>query len=162
MRYRYPKSLWVIAEEIAHARTTLNEKNRANNSEFDRGEKNDHVDTLGVVGELIVLDYLTENNCNFSMIKILNSYPSKEADFVFKNKRIDVKANEHSSFSSVLVNEKAHKKGLGIIDLYWFVYILDKENCHFYFADYEEVSEWDCKLMKYTEAFYCKVQKLKK
>ncbi len=96
------------------------------------------------------------------MIKSLNPYPSKEADFVFKNKRIDVKANEHSDFTSVLVNEKAHKKGLGIIDLYWFVYILDKENCHFYFADYDEVSEWDCKLMKYSEAFYCKVQNLKK
>ena len=60
------------------------------------------------------------------------------------------------------ISEKAHKKGLGIIDLYWFVYILDKKNCHFYFADYEEVSKWDCKLMKYTEAFYCNVQNLKK
>lgn len=162
MRYTYPKSFWVIAKEIAHARTTLNEKNRANNSEFDRGEKNDHVDTLGVMGELIVLDYLIKNDKKFEMIKILNPYPSKEADFVFKNKRIDVKANQHSDYKSVLVNKGAHKKGLGIIDLYWFVYILDKENCHFYFADYEEVSEWNYKFMKYSDAFYCKVQNLKK
>ena len=162
MRYKYPKSFWVIAKDIAHARTILNEKNRANNSEFDRGEKNDHVDTLGVLGELIVLEYLTNTDEVFKMAKLVDFYGFKNPDFVIRNKRIDVKTNENSDYKSVLVNKKAHKKGLGIIDLYWFVYILDKENCHFYFADYEEVSEWDFKLMKYTEAFYCKVQKLKK
>ena len=62
MTYKYPKSLWVIAEEIADWRTTLNKSNRSNNPRFDRGEKNNYVDVLGVVGELIVLDYLTEKN----------------------------------------------------------------------------------------------------
>ena len=162
MTYKYPKSLWVIAEEIANARTIMNKSNRKNNPRFDRGKKNNYVDILGVVGELIVLDYLTAKNIDFTMIKILNPYPSKEADFTVRNKKIDVKANEYSKYQSVLVNEEAHKKGLGKIDLYWFVYILDKENCDFYFADYNEVSKWDCKLMKYTNAFYSKIENLKK
>ena len=152
----------MIAEEIANARTTLNKSNRKNNPRFDRGEKNNYVDILGVVGELIVLDYLTAKNIDYTMIKILNPYPSKEADFTVKNKKIDVKANENSKYQSVLVNEEAHKKGLGKIDLYWFVYILDKQNCEFYFATYNDVSKWDCKLMKYTNAFYSKILNLKK
>ena len=160
MKYRYPKSLWIIAEEIANGRTTLNKSNRSNNPRFDRGKKNNYVDILGVVGELIVLDYLTAKNINFEMIKILNPYPSKEADFTVRNKKIDVKATENSKYESVLVNEEAHKKGLGKIDLYWFVYILDKENCEFYFANYNDVSKWDCKLMKYTNAFYRKIKNL--
>mgnify|MGYP003655721005 FL=1 len=94
-------------------------------------------------------------------IKILNTYPSKEADFTIRNKKIDVKANELSKYSSLLVNEEAHKKGFGRIDLYWFVYILDKENCEFYFVDYDDVSKWNCKLMKYTNAYYIKREELK-
>ena len=156
MTYKYPKSLWVIAEEIADWRTTLNKGNRSNNPRFDRGEKNNYVDVLGVVGELIVLDYLTEKNIPYKMIKILNPYPSKEADFTVKSKKIDVKATEDSKYKSVLVNEEAHKKGLGKIYLYWFVYILDKENCEFYFANYKDVNNWECKLMKYTNAFFIK------
>jgi hypothetical protein len=156
MNYKYPKSLWVIAEEIAAWRTTLNKSNRSNNPRFDRGKKNNYVDVLGIVGELIVLDYLIEKNINYEMTKLLNPYPSKEADFTVRNKKIDVKATESSKYQSVLVNEEAHKKGLGKIDLYWFVYILDKENCEFYFANYNDVSNWKCKLMKYTNAFFIK------
>ena len=54
------------------------------------------------------------------------------------------------------VNEEAHKKGVNKIDLYWFVFILDKITAEFYFVDYDDVSKWDCKLMKYTNAFYIK------
>jgi len=160
IKYKYPKSLWLIAEEIANARTETNKNNRKNNPRFDRGEKNNDVDILGVVGELIVLDYLTEKNVDFKMLKILNPFPTKEADFTVRNKKIDVKATRQSKYLSVLVNEEAHKKGLGKIDLYWFVYIIDNENCNFYFSDYDDVSKWDCKLMKYTNAFYRKIKEI--
>jgi len=160
IKYKYPKSLWLIAEEMANARTETNKNNRKKNPRFDRGDKNKDVDVLGVVGELIVLDYLTEKNVDFTMIKLLNPYPSKEADFTIRNKKIDVKATRHSKYSSVMVNEEAHKKGLGKIDLYWFVYILNDSTAEFYFADYNDVSKWNCKLMKYTNAFYNKIEKL--
>jgi hypothetical protein len=159
--YKYPKSFWLIAEEMAEARTTTNKSNRKNNPRFDRGDKNKDVDILGVVGELIVLDYLTEKNIDFEMIKLLNPFPIKEADFTVKGKRIDVKTSRTSRYSSILVNEEAHKKGLNKIDLYWFVYILDDSTAEFYFADYPEVNDWDCKLMKYTNAYYIKKEQLK-
>jgi len=158
--YKYPKSFWLIAEEIANARTEMNKNNRKNNPKYDRGDKNNDVDVLGVIGELIVMDYLVTNDIEFEMLPILNQYPLKDADFIVRDKRIDVKATRSSQYLSVMVNEEAHKKGIGKIDMYWFVYILDKANAEFYFADYEDVSKWECKLMKYTNAFFIGTWKL--
>ena len=36
MNYKYPKSFWVIAEEIADSRTTRNKINREKHKRFDR------------------------------------------------------------------------------------------------------------------------------
>ena len=161
MTYKYPKSFWLIAEQIGYARTVVNQKILDDNPRFDRGEKNTHVDTVGILGELIAMDYLTNKNIRFEMAKLLDFYPSKNADFVFKNKKIDVKSTFHFPNAHILVNEEAHKKGLDKIDMYWFIYILDKKNAEFYFVDYNDVSNWECKLMKYTNAFCIKRESLK-
>ena len=161
MIYKYPKSFWLIAEQIGYARTVVNQKILDDNPRFDRGEKNTHVDTVGILGELIAMDYLTNKNIHFEMAKLLDFYPSKNADFVFKNKKIDVKSTFHFPNAHILVNEEAHKKGLDKIDMYWFIYILDKKNAEFYFVDYDDVSNWKCKLMKYTNAFCIKRENLK-
>ena len=158
---KFPKSFWLIAEQIGYARSVVNEKILEKNPRFDRGEKNDHVNTIGILGELIVIDYLTNKNEKFKMTKLLDFYPSKNPDVIIRNKRIDIKANKQSRFSDVLVNEEAHKKGLGKIDMYWFVCIIDQETCKFYFTDYDNVSKWDCKLMKYTRAYYRNINNLK-
>ena len=139
----------------------MNQKILDDNPRFDRGEKNTHVDTVGILGELIAMDYLTNKNIHFEMAKLLDFYPSKNADFFFKNKKIDVKSTFHFPNAHILVNEEAHKKGLNKIDMYWFIYILDKKNAEFYFIDYDDVSNWKCKLMKYTNAFCIKRENLK-
>ena len=41
MTYKYPKSFWLIAEQIGYARTVVNQKILDDNPRFDRGEKND-------------------------------------------------------------------------------------------------------------------------
>ena len=158
---KFPKSFWLIAEQIGYARSVVNEKILEKNPRFDRGEKNDHVNTIGILGELIVMDYLTNKNEEFKMAKLLDFYPSKNPDVIIRNKRIDIKANKQSRFSDVLVNEEAHKKGLGNIDMYWFVCIVDQETCKFYFTDYDNVNKWNCKLMKYTRAYYRNINNLK-
>lgn len=156
MVFNYPKSFWVIAEEIGHARGVMNSDNNKIKTKYDRGDKNSHVDTLGVIGELIVIEYLTQNNKEFNLSSLLDSRSSKNPDIVVNNKRIDIKSNMHSKYSHLLVNEEAHKKGFGKIDLYWFVYILDESTAEFYFVDYNDVSKWNCRLMGYTNAFYIK------
>ena len=161
MIYKYPKSFWLIAEQICFARNVMNKENNKIKTRFDRGAKNTHVDTLGVLGELVAMDYLTNKNIDFKVANLLDFKSSKNPDYILKNKKIDVKTNQHSKYSHLLVNEEAHIKGLDKIDMYWFIYILDKENAEFYFVDYEDVSNWNCKLMKYTNAFYIKRENLK-
>ena len=62
MIYRYPKSFWKISEQLGAARNVMNKENNKINTRFDRGKKNSHVDTLGILGELIAIDYLTNIN----------------------------------------------------------------------------------------------------
>lgn len=156
MTHKYPESFWLIAEQIGYARNVVNQKILDNNPRFDRGEKNTHVDTVGILGELIAMDYLTNKDIDFEMAKLLDFYPSKTPDFIIRNKKIDVKSTYHFPNAHILVNEEAHNKGLDKIDMYWFIYILDKKNAEFYFVDYNDVSNWECRLMKYTKAFCIK------
>ena len=50
IRFKYPKSFWLIAEQIGYARGVMNKDNNKVNTRFDRGVKNKQVDTLGVLG----------------------------------------------------------------------------------------------------------------
>ena len=161
MKITYPKSFWNIAEQIGTARSVVNTKIKENSPRFDRGVKNNHVNTLGIVGELIVIDYLTEKNITFEMAQLIDFYPTKNPDLIIKNKRIDIKTNKDSIYSHLLVNKEAHQKGLNKIDLYWFVYIINETEAEFYFVDYDKVSQWKCKLMKYTDAYYNKILRIK-
>jgi len=140
MRYTYPKSFWIIADQISHARSVINKSILKNNPRFDRGIKNDHVGRVGIAGELIVADYLTRKKIDFTMANLLDLYPSKNSDFIVKGKNIDVKSTYHFHGANILINEEAHQKGLGRIEMYWIVYMLDEENADFYFVDYDEVS----------------------
>jgi len=160
IQFKYPKSFWLIAEQIGYARGVMNKDNNKINTRFDRGIKNKQVDTLGVLGELIVAEYLTQKDINFKLANLLDFKSSKNPDFTLKGKRIDIKTNKYTKYSHLLVNEEAHKKGLNKIDLYWFVYVLNETTAEFYFVDYEDISKWDCKLMKYTNAYYIKREEL--
>jgi hypothetical protein len=160
IKFNFPSSFWLIAEQIGYARSVMNKENNKINKRFDRGVKNKQVDVLGVLGELIAIEYLSQKNIDFNLANLLDFKSSKNADFILKDKRIDVKTNKYTKYSHLLVNEEAHKKGLNKIDLYWFVYIIDKNTAEFYFVDYSDVSQWDCKLMKYTNAFYIKRENL--
>lgn len=155
--FNFPESFWIIAQQIGNARLVINKELMIKNPRFDRGEKNEHVDTIGILGELIAMEYLTQKKQEFTSANLLDYKPSKNADFVVKGKRIDVKTGKKSEYLTLLVNEEAHKKGLNKIDLYWFVYLLNENTAEFYFVNYIDVSNWKCKLMKYTNAFYTKI-----
>ena len=160
---KFPKCLWRIAKEIGHARSVLDTKIRESDPYYNhKGLDREHVETTGVIGELIALDYLTKNKKDFEMVNLLDLYPSKSADFVINNKRYDVKSTKHFKTAHLLVNERQHHKNLNIIDTYWFIYILTDETCEFYFVNYDDVSKWECKNFKYTNAFGIQPKNLKK
>tara|TARA_R110001583_G_scaffold44296_6_gene140354 strand:- start:727 stop:1233 length:507 start_codon:yes stop_codon:yes gene_type:complete len=161
MNIKYPQSFWEIANQIGYARSVINKHLLKKNPRFDRGVKNKHVDTVGILGELIAINYLTEKKINYKMTKLLELYPSKNADVIIKDKKIDIKSTFHFENAHILVNKEAHKKGKNKIDKYWFIYILNKKEAEFYFLDYNEISKWKSKVMKYTEAYYIKREELK-
>ena len=158
----YSEALWVIAEHIGYARNILNQQNNKIKIRFDRGDKNKHVDTLGVLGELIALEHLTRTKTNYKMARLINYTSSKNADFIINDKKVDVKTNKKTKYSHLLVNKEAHIKGKNKIDKYWFIYILNKTQAEMYLVDYNNINTWRSKVMKYTEAYYIKKEQLLK
>ena len=73
--FNFPKSFWIIAQQIGNARIVVNKELSIKNPRYDRGEKNEHVDTIGILGELIVMEYLTQKNQEFKMVKLLDFLP---------------------------------------------------------------------------------------
>ena len=61
IKFNFTESFWIIAEQIGYARNVMNKENNKINKRFDRGAKNKEVDILGVLGELIAIEYLTKN-----------------------------------------------------------------------------------------------------
>ena len=88
--YKYPKSFWLIAEQIGYARTVVNQKILDNNPRFDRGKKNTHVDTVGILGELIAIDYLTNKKIDFEMAKLLFNMSSMAETNPFSFKALGI------------------------------------------------------------------------
>ena len=151
---KYPLVFWNIAEEIGNGLITVNKKIRENNPRFKRGDKESEVSINGVLGELIARHYLTNNNQEFKSAMLLNLYPEKNADIIIKNKRIDVKTKPINIFNDLLVNKEAHEKGHNLIDLYWFICLIDETTAEHYVVKYDDVSKWKYKKFKYTEAHY--------
>lgn len=151
---QYPLVFWNIAEEIGMSRNALNKDNNEKNPRFKRGNKESQVDTTGVIGELIARHYLTNNNQEFKSSRLLDLYPEKNADIIIKNKRIDVKTKPINIFNDLLVNKEAHEKGHNLIDLYWFICLIDETTAEHYIVKYDDVSKWKYKKFKYTEAHY--------
>lgn len=158
---KFPKVFWNIAEEIGMSRNTLNKDNNEKNPRFKRGNKENQVDTIGVIGELIARHFLTNNNQEFKASRLLDLYPEKNADIIIENKRIDVKTKPITLFTDLLVNKEAHEKGHNVIDLYWFICLVDENTAEHYVVNYDDVSKWKYKKLKYTEAHYMDKNKLK-
>lgn len=160
IEYNFPKSFWKIAEEIGNARAILNEE-KNKKEHYNRGVKQKHVDTIGVLGELIALDYLTNNNIQFEMVDLVTKTPTYDADIKINGSGHDIKTTKHFDGAHLLVNELSHIKGKNKVDKYWFIYLANDTTAEFYKCDYNEISEWGCKKFNYTKAYYNKRKNLK-
>ena len=145
MEYKFPEELMLEAEIIALARQAKNSKlmEQTKGSQFDRGDKNFNVDYIGCLGELIARQYLKDKGMEFEYGELVQDRPSKEADITLNGQRIDVKSKVNRG-NLIEVNQRAHKKGRGLIDSYWFVNI-DEKTCTALFktVSYAQVSQWN-------------------
>ena len=151
----FPKCLHDIAKDIGHIRGLKN-KYKGRPKRYDRGDKNEFVDTIGALGELVFLHFLRESNIEFKRVKMVDHYSKKSADFVVNNVRIDVKC-KHDDYKSFIINKEAHEKGKGLIDVYVIVHIKSETEAEIHKFNYSEVSEWEDRKMKYSVAKYLKI-----
>ena len=151
----FPKCFNDIAKQIGHIRGLKN-KYKGRPSKYDRGNKNEFVDTIGALGELVFLHFLRESNIDFKMVNMVDHYSKKEADFVVNNVRIDVKC-KHDDYKSFIINKEAHEKGKGLIDVYVIVHIKSETQAEIHKFNYSEVSQWEDRKMKYSVAKYLKL-----
>lgn len=145
MEYKFPEELKLEAELIALARHAKNAElmEATKGSQFDRGkDKNFQVDYIGCLGELIARQYLRDNGKEFEFGELVQDRPSKEADITLNGNRIDVKSKANRG-NLIEVNKRAHEKGLGLIDSYWFINI-DEKTCTALFktVSYAQVNQW--------------------
>lgn len=133
------------AELLALARQAKNAKlmEQTKGSQFDRGSKNFEVDYKGILGELVARDYLDSIGKSYEAGELVQDSPVKEADIILSGVRYDVKTKVNRG-RLIEVNQRAHKKGRGIIDFYWFVNI-DEKTCTALMktVSYDQVNQWE-------------------
>ena len=148
----YPACLHKIAEQMGNARGLMNQyKNRP--KKYDREDKNDYVNTIGVLGELIILHFLEESKIEYKMVNLVDNYSSKNADFVVNNQRLDVKCKA-DNYPTFILHKESHTKGKGLIDYYVFVYVKSKTTAEIHKFSYQDVEEWQEKDLKYGTVKY--------
>lgn len=149
---KYPACLHRIASEIGHIRGLKNQyKNRP--AKYDRKDKNDYVDKIGVLGELIFLHFLESSEIEYKMVNLVDNYSSKNADFVVNNQRLDVKCKA-DNYPTFILHKESHLKGKGLIDYYVFVYVKSKTTAEIHKFSYQNVENWQEKELKYGTVKY--------
>jgi hypothetical protein len=149
---KYPAYIDEVSEIIGLLRNKSNEQIMNNNSYYQRGGLEDKMDIMGVKGELIVSNYLHSQGIEHKLSKLLDDRPVSSEDINIDGKAVDVKCVNDNA-PHLLVNEKAHLKDKGI-GYYAFVMPKPDHTAHIWLCSYEDVSKWNVRNFKYTNAYY--------
>ena len=159
-RKKFPVILCDVAEELSELRSKLSEKVYNKRTEKWRGNDEKKISYLGILGELVAREYLTDKNISFQAAKLVDLNPVPEPDIVlYDGMRLDVKGVKTHS-TQFFVNYKAHQNSEKICDFYWFVKFCDEVGvAEHYTVRYEDVFGWEVKKLKYTEAYVADIIK---
>jgi len=156
----YPPLINPASIILGKLRDVYNAEMNEEAAHFKRGERSEHVNVLGVKGELIAQYFLFTRRSLYTATKLLAQKPLAEPDITVGDKKFDVKAIRTDA-PDLLVNAVAHAKAKGITD-YWFVQCFDGNRARFWFYTHAEVSEWPQKDCKYSMAHYRTIKDIKK
>lgn len=143
-----------LARQLGRARRFMNNKKHV--KKYDRGNKNEHVDYIGALGEIIFLQYLIEKMIPFTMVNMVDSFCTKHADFIVRGKRLDVKT-KYNKHQQLIVNAESHQKSKGFVDYYIFIHVQSETTANMHIFTWEEVDTWKVMKMKYAPAKYYKL-----
>jgi hypothetical protein len=162
---RFPTYIHLVSIYIGKLRDLYNVELNEKNDKFKRGEQSEFVNILGIKGELIVQEFLFQNNVPYTSGVLLSDKPQGSSDVnIGKEFRIDVKAIRPES-PDLLVNKEAHEKNKNITH-YWFVQPLVDElhkdrplnTANYWIFTKEEVDNWDVKNVKFSDAYYKEIK----
>ena len=150
---KYPKMFLDIAKDLALSRWLIDKEVRNSNSEYKRGSKEREleIETKGLLGELVARYHLELEGKPYTPADLIAEKPLKEADIVIGKHRIDVKASNNRNM--LMVNEKAHLKGKGKMDFYWFIILETHGNAKYFLYSYDDIDRWEVKKMTHTNAY---------
>jgi hypothetical protein len=146
--YSWPPALLPLAEVLGPRRNANNrESNEATGTVREDG---DIININGALCELIILNHLMQIGKPWVANKIFDDGYQADWDFIYGEKRVDVK---YCGGYEMHVNEKSHQKHKA--DLYWFVKP-DRERHTFRCVSvtWEEVNDWQMK--KRHSEYRCK------
>lgn len=164
---QYPDYINIISIYIGKLRDLYNVELNEKNGKYKRGEKGEFVNIMGVKGELIVQNFLFQQDIKFKYGEILSNKPVGGADiYIGDDIRIDVKTLNDGA-EHLLVNEEAHKKTKNITH-YWFIQPLINDNngksltsAAYWIYTYDEVDNWEIKDVKYSYAYAMNIKSIK-
>jgi hypothetical protein len=160
---KYPKVLNVIAEELSLTRSEISKSIYKEGTEYYRGDDEHQISKIGILAELIARNFISEKNFDTRVrfAKMIDIKPVQTPDAELftgeKKTKFDIKGVgiRNKMFA---VNYKSHNNEKKKVDMYWFIHI-DMHNSfakHIFFK-YDDVSNWEVKKLKYTEAYVCPI-----
>ena len=155
---KYSPVIYLIANDISKLRTKLSEKVYNEKTEKYRGNQERRISFYGILGELIMWEYLSNNQNKFKSAPLIDLKPVVGADIFLDEMKIDVKTipPEKNYF---YVNKSAHDNQLKDITHYTFVHIISRESAEINTIPKSDVDRWEVKKLKYTEVYFKKKKK---
>ena len=160
---KFPKLFIELSKELGVLRSKMSKNYYNEGSEKYRGEDENKISSLGVLGELIARYDLSERNIPFKSTTLVADKPLAEPDIYLLVEKISIDVKGVGFFTKELrVNTKAHNNPDKRVDKYWFIKIDSyKANANSYLVNYEDVSGWEIEQKKYTEAYCRDIEEIK-
>ena len=159
MRIEFPREYGDIARDIARLRSIVSGNVYAPGTDRYRGDKEERISWLGVMGELIGNYYLKKSKENgkvayYECAPLLSFKPEPGPDFIITTAwykgstyRLDVKCTDGDVFN---INRRNHDSNKDRsyreqIDSYGLIKLLDDNHASFEFVSHNDVNLWEIK-----------------
>lgn len=159
--YDNPKEIQEKATHYGQMRTEANAKLHEVAPEYDRGDLAVAVDELGIIAELIAIEFLNQQKIVFTALDVFEEKPVKTADVFISESKIDVKGV--SAITELRVNRKAHYQK--DVTHYWFIKPQRNENgeltgvAEYWIVTAAYVTYWKSRTSR-TEYFYKDIEEI--
>lgn len=149
---QYSLVLHLIANDLSKLRTKLSKDIYNIKTDKYRGDQEKRISFYGILGELIIWEYLTDRQINFKPAPLVDLKPSVGADIFLEKYKIDIKTIPPEK-NQLHVNKSAHDNISKDITHYTFVNIIGAGTAELLTIPKNEVDQWDIIKSKYTEVY---------